>query len=58
VISKPETRVSRFGKLWSGLTNLTGSKICQEKKEEKISRNVKIEIEKCVSEKTETRDKG
>src|SRR5580704_7792601 len=54
----PVARVSRFGNLRSGLANLTRRKICQEKKDESVGRNVEIEIGKAVSEKSETRDEG
>ena len=57
MISKLETRVSRFGNQWGGLTNLAGSKVCQEKKEEKVSWNVHIEINEAVREKAEAGNK-
>src|SRR5277367_4277271 len=50
----PVARVSRFGNLWSGLANLTRRKICHEKKDESVSRNVEIEIGEAVGEKSET----
>src|SRR5271169_690049 len=50
--------VSRFGNFWRGLANLVCRKICQEKKEQSVSGNVQIEIEKSMSEKTETCDQA
>ena len=58
MISKPETRASRFGNQRCGLTNLACSKVCHEKKEKKVSRNVQIEINEAVREKAEAGDKG
>ena len=54
----PLARVSRFGNLRSGLADLTRRKICQEKKDESVGRNVEVEIGEAVGEKSEARDKG
>ena len=58
VISMPTARVSQLGNLRSGLANLACRKICQEKKDESVGRNVEIEIGEAVGEKSETSDKG
>jgi hypothetical protein len=50
--------LSRFGNLRAWLANFACCKICQEKKEESIRRNVQIEIGESVREKPEARDKG